>query len=102
MQHSLVANAPHLSVHLVAMSEANRFKVTLSTLCPFCLFGRVFGLVYMAYPDGCQHEIFISAVAKALPHEEASALACVHLHVATAMCFTTEEHSSAKNIAVQT
>ncbi len=30
---SLVANAPHLPVHLGAMSEANRFQVTPSTLC---------------------------------------------------------------------
>lgn len=31
---SLVANAPHLPVHLGAMSEANRFQVTLSSVCP--------------------------------------------------------------------
>ncbi len=34
------------------------------------------GLLYMAYPDGCQHTIFIPAEAKALPHEGASALVC--------------------------
>jgi len=33
---SLVANAPHLPVHLGAMSEANRFQVTPCTLCCCC------------------------------------------------------------------
>ncbi len=32
------------------------------------------GLLYMAYPNGCWHEIFIPAKAKALPCEGASAL----------------------------
>jgi len=40
----------------------------------------VIGLLYMAYPDGCRHKIFIPAEAKALPREGASALVC-ELHI---------------------
>ena len=32
------------------------------------------GLLYMAYPNGCQHTIFIPAEAKAVPHQGASLL----------------------------
>ncbi len=32
------------------------------------------GLLYMAYPDGCRHDIYIPAEAKALPHEGSSTL----------------------------
>ncbi len=34
----------------------------------------VIGLMYMAYPDGCRHKIFIPAEDKALPHDRASTL----------------------------
>ncbi len=40
----------------------------------------VIGLLYMTYPDGCQHELFIPAEAKALPRQGASALVCVVIH----------------------
>ena len=32
------------------------------------------GLLYMAYPNGCQHTIFIPAEAKAVPYQGASLL----------------------------
>ncbi len=37
-------------------------------------FSVVVGLLYKAEPDGCQHRFTNPAEAKALPHEQASAL----------------------------
>ncbi len=49
------------------------------------------GLMYMAYPNGCRHEIFVPAEAKALLHEGASVLvnllqpSCLAAHSTTGL-----------------
>ncbi len=49
--------------------------------CFLFFFGFVLiGLLYKAYPDGCQHRFTSPAEAKALPHEGASALVVCVLH----------------------
>ena len=51
-------------------------KLAVSLHMLHCIDLVVIGLLYMAYPNGYQHTMFIPAKAKALPHEWALAHVC--------------------------
>ncbi len=51
------------------------------SVCAVNIDSVVIGLLYITYPNGCRHRLFIPARATTLPLEGASALVCVVIHL---------------------